>query len=32
MIFLLLGITHFFPHNELVHQPYIAVTTNTSAN
>ena len=26
---LLLGITHLFPHNELVHLPYIAVATNT---
>ena len=28
----LLGITHPFPHNELVHLPYIAVATNTRAN
>ena len=24
-----LGITHLFLHNELVHLPYIAVATNT---
>ena len=29
---LLLGITHLFPHNELVHLPYIAVATNTRAD
>ena len=23
------GITHLFPHNELVHLPYVAVATNT---
>ena len=28
----LLGITHLFPHNELVHLPYIAVATNTRAD
>ena len=28
---LLLGITHLSPHNELVHLPYIAIATNTSA-
>ena len=28
----LLGITHLFPHNEVVHLPYIAVTTNTRAD
>ena len=28
-IFKVLGITHLFPHNELVHRPYIAVATNT---
>ena len=27
--FLVSGITHLFPHNELVHLPYIAVATNT---
>ena len=26
-----LGITHLFPHNELVYLPYIAVATNTRA-
>ena len=29
---LVLGITHLFPHNELVHLPYIAVATNTRAD
>ena len=29
---LVLGITDLFPQNELVHLPYIAVATNTSAN
>ena len=28
----LLGIIHFFPHNELVYLPYIAVATNTRAD
>ena len=28
----LLGITQLFPHNELVHLPYIAVATNTRAD
>ena len=28
----LLGITHLFPHNELVHLPYIPVATNTRAD
>ena len=28
----MLGITHLFPHNELVHLPYIAVATNTRAD
>ena len=27
-----LGITHLFPHNELVHLPYIAVANNTRAD
>ena len=27
-----LGITHLYPHNELVHLPYIAVATNTKAD
>ena len=27
-----LGITHLFLHNELVHLPYIAVATNTRAD
>ena len=27
----MLGITHLFPHNELVHLPHIAVATNTRA-
>ena len=26
------GITHLFPHNELVPLPYIAVATNTRAD
>ena len=30
--YLLLGITKLFPHNELVHLPYIAVATNTKAD
>ena len=29
---LMLGITQLFPHNELVHLPYIAVATNTRAD
>ena len=29
--YFLLGITHLFPNNELVHLPYIAVATNTSS-
>ena len=28
----MLGITHLFPYNELVHLPYIAVATNTRAD
>ena len=28
----MLGITHLFPHNELVHLPYIAIATNTKAD
>ena len=28
----MLSITHLFPHNELVHLPYIAVATNTKAD
>ena len=27
-----MGITHLFPHNELVLLPYIAVATNTRAD
>ena len=27
----MLGITHLFPHNEVVHLPYIAVATNTQS-
>ena len=29
---IMLGITHLFPHNEIVHLPYIAVATNTRAD
>ena len=32
VLILVLGITHLFPHNELVHLPYIAVATNTRAD
>ena len=28
----MLGITHLFPRNELVHLPYVAVATNTRAD
>ena len=28
-MYVLLGITHLIPHNELVHLPHIAVATNT---
>ena len=28
----MLGITHLFPHNELVNLPYIAVATNSRAD
>ena len=31
-IYHMLGITHLFPHNELVHLPYIAVAINTRAD
>ena len=31
-IIYMLGITHLFPHNELVHLPYIVVATNTRAD
>ena len=30
IFYIVLGITHLYPHNELVHLPYIAVATNTS--
>ena len=30
--YLLLGITHLFPHNELVYLQYTAVATNTRAD
>ena len=31
-IYTVMGNTHLFPHNELVHLPYIAVANNTRAD